>query len=461
MIRYTDLVNDTICAQITPPGFGGVSIVRLSGPQSKDMLGHLIGTDKIKKVESHRAFLSQLNHPNEKRKIDEALITFFEPGKSFTGDSTVEFSLHGSPSIVKDFLDALKYLGARIAERGEFSFRAFYNGRLDLTQAEAIHSLITSETFHQSSFALENLEGAFKDDLVEIEKELIAVLTQIEAAIDFSERDIVTESTEAYSQRISEISKRIEQRKSYFQRSKNLLGKTKIVIAGPPNVGKSLLFNALISEERALVSDVPGTTRDLVREEVMVGSSLFTFTDTAGIRQTQDPIEKMGIKKGEQVTESSDLVLWVNDIENPVPELPSFLHKHDVLLVQNKIDKLSNSFERSLGNLQLKDTFIDMAWVSAKTKDGVAQLLNQISNWKNNRASSVEVFYQTSSRQHTLLLKAFEEVQLGLERSKGQAEMDLCGFHIREALDCIQNLLGRQFNDEILDSIFSGFCLGK
>jgi len=434
MIRYTDLVEDTICAQITPPGFGGVS---------------------------DQAFLAKLKDPVDAKVIDEALITFFAQGKSFTGDSSVEISLHGSPNIVRTFLEALKSLGCRQAEKGEFSFRAFFNGRLDLTQAEAIHSLIGSETKSQAEEALGHLSGRFRDELLAIENNILEVLTQIEAAIDFSERDIVTEASSIYLKKIAKIFHDVELKRNYFKRSKNLVSQKRIIIAGSPNVGKSSLFNCLVNSDRAIVSSTPGTTRDLVHEEMVFGDASIKIQDSAGLRETKDPIEKIGIGKSYESISQSDLILWVNDVNSSPVVVPNELKNKKVILIQNKIDKLDKEQVPTEWVGAKAMEFEDICWVSATSMLGIDGLKNTLAQWLSSNPLSENDCGLNNSRQYTLLLSISDEISQALEKAKSDEEMDLCAFHLKEALDSIQNILGKQFNDEILDNIFSGFCLGK
>lgn len=575
MIRYADLINDTICSEITPPGFGGVSVVRVSGAKAHEVVGSFLPS-RARSWSSHRAFLARLTNPQNGKKIDEALVVFFAGGKSFTGDPAVEVSLHGNPSLVKNFINALCDQGCRLAERGEFSFRAFYNGKMDLTQAEAIQSLIMSESGDQASLALENLTGRFKESLEEIESELIQVMTQVEAAIDFSDRDIVTESTQSYSAKLKETLEKVKVCKSQFEASQALVRKKRIVIGGPPNAGKSSLFNLLVDENLALVSGWAGTTRDLISKDKVKGSTLYSFTDSAGIRTTKDPIEQMGIAKGLEALNQGDLVLWVNDVTEPLCSPPEELQGQSVLLVLNKIDQLKkvnasdgvgpespggsgkklntekdgkksrpNELSSPKGPVSEASTlefpYIDTIWVSASTREGVEALEKAISDWslqlsssgvkrasnnggavgrlasdlggisdssmdcesglkskdplnglpnhlQNHLSSRCGVVDPASrsdhgsvlnpvfpvpaprpgafgssaqSRHYTLLEMVFNQLSEAVERASSEYEMDLCSFHLQGALSGVQNLLGREFNDEILDSIFSGFCLGK
>jgi tRNA modification GTPase len=466
MSSYIDLVDDTICALITAPGKAGVSVHRVSGP------GALLISRKIipslpQLIESHRAYFVSLKDRSGEL-IDEALVTFFENGKSFTGDETLEISTHGGPAIANKVLAELVYFGCRPAERGEFSFRAFYNGRIDLVQAEGILGLVNSETEAARKMSLRQLKGKLSESLHIIEETIIRVLAQLEASIDFSTEDIepysLQEIQTLVDKGISDVSPLVES----FKRGRVISEGLKVVICGPPNAGKSSLYNAVIGKNRSIVSATPGTTRDFIEYTYRDLGLPIKLVDTAGLRITEDDIEAQGIQKSMDQIHEADLaiiVLDASDYANKDIHLPSPLPS-EIILVFNKMDLVKdrgNFVEQATAYARehLTTQSVTTIHMTSITKnEGIQGVVADLE-----KLSLVDIDQQesliTQYRQADLLEKTLNSLVRAKDLLIQTSSYDLIAIEMQESLRTIYAVLGKEFDDQVLDRVFKEFCIGK
>jgi tRNA modification GTPase len=479
MIRDKD--QDTICAQSTPAGVGGISVIRVSGRNSVSMVRALC--DFLpEKPESHRVyygFFRCLDGDMNGQPLDEVIATFFQKGRSFTGEDTVEISCHGSPQIVREILRELVRCGARPAERGEFTYRAFMNGRLDLVQAESVLSLIESQSKQSAQQALRQLQGALSKELEAIESDLIWCLAHIEASIDFSTEGLEVVDNRVLLGKVQNIKMRIQKLVESFRKGRLLKDGFQLVLAGVPNVGKSSLMNLLVEEDRAIVTDIPGTTRDLVTASFMYEGLKFDVVDTAGLRNSIDKVERMGIERSYSAQKGADGVFFVFNSSAPLSgEELLELKKLDlrrVFLVGNKRDQgdLDPTERKNQVRNQLKQVteFQNLQGFDSLLRDRIqivsafdktdGELLKE-SLWKSLDFNSFESEALISQVRH---FENFSRALDNLRRAESlvadSVSPELSALELKDSLIRVQETLGKRFDDQILDRVFKEFCIGK
>src|SRR5271157_5801927 len=373
-------LDDTIVAIATPPGRGGIGVVRLSGPEATNIARPMLRLAHSDGVQPNRALFGELIDPSTGDHIDEVVVTFFAKPHSYTTDDVIEISCHGSPVVLRHVVEFVLARGARLAEPGEFTMRAFLNGRIALTQAEAVRDLIDSQTLFQAQVAGRQLEGALSKRLQPIKQKLIDLIAVMEAGIDFAEDDISVISDEQILERIAEVHAPLEQLLASFTYGKVVHEGLTLAIVGRPNVGKSSLFNRLVEHERAIVTATPGTTRDLVSETVSIGGIPVRLVDTAGIRDALDEAESIGVRKSMEALADADMVLVVLDAAQSVEDdaarrgdtaLVSLAAQRLGIVVQNKIDLATSA-------RLLPDGGMPVVMTSALTGQGIAELRAEI-----------------------------------------------------------------------------------
>jgi tRNA modification GTPase len=453
------MTDDTIVAVATPPGRGGLGVVRLSGSLAVEIATSLIRFQKLP-LEMQRATLGEFCDPQSGKILDRVLATCFRRPHSYTAEDVVEISCHGAPVILRYLVECCLGRGARVAEPGEFTLRAFLNGRIDLTQAEAVRDLIESRTLYQARVAAQQLEGAVSARLKPHKQVLLALIARLEAGIDFAEDDVAVMELPEIVARIDRIYTDLENLVQGYEYGRIVREGLSLAIVGRPNVGKSSLFNRLLNEERAIVTSTPGTTRDLVAETANLRGIPLRFVDTAGIRHTEDEVEKIGVERSLQAIADSDLRLLVLDASEPWTDADSSLLSRvrplgALLVACNKADlppKISRAdFEVT-----------PVVWTSALTGAGIPELKEKILEVATPaRDQGTEGEFITNLRHQQLLENSLE----GLAKARRAAEQnvphEMLLLDLYEALRPLDQITGATYVDDVLNIIFSTFCVGK
>lgn len=455
--------GDTICALATPVGQSAIAVVRISGPSSWAAIKQLAPSLNNKNIISHQAVLATLVDTSTHQIFDESLIVFFAKGRSYTGEESVEVSTHGSMSIVSFLIQSLCKLGLRVAEPGEFTFRAFMNDRLDLMQAEAVLSLIHSDSVEQAKESVRQLRGSSSATLNQIEKSLLSILGRIEAGIDFATEGIVLVEDRVLISEINSLSTDINKLIQDGDKGRLLYQGINVALIGKPNVGKSSLLNCLLEQDRALVTEFAGTTRDLVDGHIFIDGVKVTFVDTAGIRATNDMVEGLGIQKTKQAALLSQWVFYVIDISTSSLEV-SFedVANSKFSIILNKSDLVSEEqINQVVSQLQVKypstEVIVTSVIDGAVTRDKIFSsirnkfLLDPLSN------QSMSIHSKQLEWLHNAN-QSLKNASYDLTQGVGH---ELVTSDLRVALDSIQRTLGHHYDDQILDTIFAEFCIGK
>ncbi len=450
-------LDDTIVAISTPAGRGGIGVIRLAGPQARVIAAPML---KLRReLQPAHAVFGELIQPATGERMDEVVVTWFKKPHSYTTDDVVEISAHGSPVVLRHVVELALAAGARLAEPGEFTMRAFLNGRLDLTQAEAVRDLIESRTLYQAKVAAQQLEGALSHRLQPTKQKLVELIAVLEAGIDFAEDDVPVASVEQIRQRIDAIREPLAALAASFAYGKVVHEGMTLAIIGRPNVGKSSLFNRLVERERAIVTATPGTTRDLVSETVSLGGIPVRLVDTAGIRAAYDEAENLGVRKSYEALADADLVLVVTDLSQPAPEedarLVELVGVRPRIVVENKADLNRESRvvsrERN-GNVR----------TSAVTGEGIEELRREIlRHVGGDAAGQQESGFLTNVRHQALVREAI----FGLDAARGALDQniphEMLLLDLYNALRALDTITGVTTTDDILSLIFSSFCIGK
>jgi tRNA modification GTPase len=454
-------LDDTIVAIATPPGRGGIGVVRLSGPEARAIAETMLRLKS--QLAPGRAIFGELLDPDSSERIDEAVTTYFAKPHSYTADDVIEISAHGSPVVLRHIVELATARGARMAEPGEFTMRAFLNGRIDLTQAEAVRDLIESQTLFQAKVAAQQLEGALSKRLQPIKKRLVDLIAVMEAGIDFAEDDVSVLPALEIRQRLNAIVKPLEQLQATFAYGKIVHEGFTLAIVGRPNVGKSSLFNRLVERERAIVTATPGTTRDLVTETVALGGIPLKLIDTAGLRESSDEAESIGIRKSYEALGEADIVLVVLDSSQELAsedrKLLRSVANRRALAVANKIDLNGVS---ALGDSLGPDEMLGFFPTSALTGSGIndlrSEILNQISGQS---GGEHETGFLTNVRHQRLVLEAISCLEAAREAADRHVPHEMIMLDLYGALRPLDAITGETTTDDILNLIFSSFCIGK
>ncbi len=456
-------LDDTIVAIATPPGRGGIGVVRLSGNEARNIARPMLRL--AHDLEAGRAHFGELIDPATGQRIDEVVATFFAKPHSYTTDDVVEISCHGSPVVLRHVVEMALAAGARLAEPGEFTMRAFLNGRIDLTQAEAVRDLIDSQTLFQAQVAARQLEGSLSKRLQPIKQQLIELIAVMEAGIDFAEDDVSITPDEQILARIAAIRAPLEELLASFAFGKVVHEGLTLAIVGRPNVGKSSLFNRLVERERAIVTATPGTTRDLVSETVAIGGIPVRLVDTAGIRDALDEAESIGVRKSIEALADADIVLVVRDASRGESLSADERHQDERLLelvegrqavvVWNKIDASSNgSFAERNAHPVVK--------ASALTGAGVDELRASILHLAgSDGGAQQESGFLTNVRQKQAVSDAIAALDKASAAVPQKTPHEMLLLDLYASLRALDDLTGSTTADDILNLIFSSFCIGK
>ncbi len=469
------ILDETIVALATPAGSGAIAVIRVSGPQAIALVAPVFeGRQKIDlcQQQSHTLQLGYIK--DGERIIDESLVSVFQGNRSYTGEPTVEISCHGSPFIQQEIINLLLRQGARAANPGEFTMRAFLNGKMDLSQAEAVADLIASDNEAAHQLAMNQMRGGFANEIKQLREELLNFASLIELELDFAEEDVEFANRDQFQELIWKIQKTLNKLIDSFAVGNVIKRGIPVAIIGEPNAGKSTLLNALLNEDRAIVSDIAGTTRDTIEDDIAIGGIGFRFIDTAGIRETTDEIEGLGIKKTfEKIGKSSiallmipstqaienelvkqEMMVEINRIKNRFPDKP-------FLIVINKIDLLTETQIDLLQAALDPITGTDLQFIAAKQNHGIEALKDKLKNYVDTGALRNNDTIVTNSRHYDSLLKAQQEINKVQEGLNLGLTGDLLAIDIRQALYYFGEITGEITTDDLLGNIFANFCIGK
>ena len=464
--------QETIVALASPSGAGAIAVIRISGKDAIGIAEQVFQSVSGKSISKQKTHTIHLGHIVDEGKVyDQVLLSIFKNPNSYTGEDVIEISCHGSTFIQQQIIQLLLRKGCKMAQAGEFTLRAFLNGKLDLSQAEAVADLIASDNEASHQIAMQQMRGGFSNEIAKLRAELLNFASLIELELDFAEEDVEFADRTQFKELLNRIEFVLKRLIDSFAVGNVIKNGIPVAIVGEPNVGKSTLLNALLNEERAIVSDIAGTTRDTIEDELVINGIGFRFIDTAGIRETKDVVESIGIKKTFEKIEQAQVVMYlVDSIQCSVLSLESLnvemgkiknqFPLKPVIVVLNKVDQLS---QKELTNIldQLTTYNIQPITISAKNKEGIEDLKNQLLSFVNTGALRNNETIVTNTRHYDSLLKALEEIQKVTFGLNSGLSSDLMAIDIKQALYYFGEITGEVTNDELLGNIFANFCIGK
>jgi tRNA modification GTPase len=459
-------LNDTITALATPHGSGAIAVIRLSGKKSFEIIDKIFFTKELKskKISSEKGYTVHFGVIAENEiVIDEVLITIFKNPHSYTGEDSIEISCHGSTYIQQQILQVLLKYGARMANAGEFTLRAFLNGKFDLSQAEAVADLIASNSGLSHQVAMQQMRGGFSNKIKVLRDHLVNFASLIELELDFSEEDVEFANRDDLKKLIQSIISIIDKLVQSFEVGNVIKNGIPVAIVGKPNAGKSTLLNVLLDDDRAIVSEIPGTTRDIIEDEITIDGVLFRFMDTAGIRTTTDIIEQIGVNKAFEVIRKSAIVIYLFDVHElsagdlrmEIQLIKEYIGSSQLVVVANKIDVEDEA--------DLKNEFseFDPVYISAKEMKNIDVLKNKLLSLFDARIVNTTDTIVTNARHSDSLKRAGEALKKVAKGLEEQIAGDLLALEIRYALNELGSITGEVSTDDLLDSIFTKFCIGK
>ncbi len=454
--------SETICAPATGNGIGAIAVIRISGKDTYKIIDQVFSKN-LSEAKPYTIHFGEIK--DENKTIDEVLISVFKAPKSYTGEDTAEISCHGSEFIQKEILNLLIKKGARLANPGEFTLRAFLNGKLDLSQAEAVADLIASESKSSHEIAISQLKGGFSNEIKKLREQLINFASLIELELDFSEEDVEFANRDELVNLIQKIQVVISHLISSFAYGNAIKKGIPVAIIGKPNAGKSTLLNVLLNEERAIVSDIAGTTRDAIEDTFVIDGILFRFIDTAGIRETSDSIESKGIEKTYEKTNSAQAVVLMIDATNSTKEcidkeltelqfkIPNYKDKNIIVAI-NKCDEV-NLDKTSLNHIP------NIVFISAKKNENIEELKNLLLEPIKNSTQQIGNLTISNVRHFEALQHTQEALSRAISGIKNETSSDLIAMDIRQSLHFLGLITGEISTDDLLENIFSKFCIGK
>lgn len=458
-------LDDTIAAVSTPVGEGGIGIVRISGDEAKNIIEKIFKSAKNKKVTDMKSYSMLYGHivnPKDGEIIDEVIISYMKKPNTYTKEDVVEINCHGGVVAVKRILSIVLESGARLAEPGEFTKRAFLNGRIDLSQAEGVIDLIRSLTDESMKIAMNQVQGKLSTRVKEIMKGLLGILAHIEACVDFPEDDIDDVVSRNIIKNGSLICTQIQELIDGFEAGKILREGLSTIIVGKPNVGKSSLLNSLLQEKRAIVTDIPGTTRDVIEEYINIDGIPVKIIDTAGIREAKDIVEKIGVEKTKEYIDKADLIILMLDASRPIEvedkKIIEIMKNKRVIVVINKYD-----LPLEIDEKYISEEFMDYPIIHASinVEKGVEEIKRSIANMVYGGGVSVKDVYVTNVRHRDILIKAKNSVLKGVETLNIGYPVDIASIEFKDAYLKLGEITGDTVADDIIDRIFKDFCLGK
>jgi tRNA modification GTPase len=445
-------MSETIIALATPLGRSGIGVIRLSGGNVCEILRKLTNDDNFSPKPRH-ATLRKIYAENEV--VDETLITFFQSPHSFTGENVAEIACHGSPVLIRQIIDLCLKFDARLAEAGEFSLRALANGRMNLAQAEAIRDLIDAQTVASARQSIKQLRGEFSNQLQPLKDDLLNIIVVLESALEFVEDDLPETQTENIKLKLNGIITNLGKLVSTFRAGKLIREGLKVALIGRPNVGKSSLFNALLGHDRAIVTDIAGTTRDQLHEKFTIGNIPISLIDTAGLRETSDTVESIGVERSKQTMADADLVIVLLDGSEELTE-----EDNEILVSTAELNRLIavNKLDIRHSSFVIRHSFVN---ISAKTGEGLDELQRKIVEPFSVQETDTQGFLVSDARHHDLLLRSKVELEnsISLLEQRFSEEIILIGLH--NAMRYLGQITGETTTEDMLTRIFSTFCIGK
>ena len=472
-LENTMIYDETIVALASPSGAGAIAVIRMSGKNSIAIAAEVFQSVSGKDLSKQKTHTIHLGTIVDGPKIyDQVLVSIFKNPHSYTGENIIEISCHGSTFIQQQIIQLLLRKGCRMAQAGEFTLRAFLNGKLDLSKAEAVADLISSDNEASHQIAMQQMRGGFSNEISKLREELLNFASLIELELDFAEEDVAFADRTQFNDLLNRIEFVLKRLIDSFAVGNVIKNGIPVAIVGEPNVGKSTLLNALLNEERAIVSEIAGTTRDTIEDELVIGGIGFRFIDTAGIRETKDVVESIGIKKTFEKIEQAQVVLFLidslqlildneNKFKIEIEKIRNQFPLKPLIVVFNKVDKLDNDERIKFAEkLSIIDYKLSIE-ISAKQNIGIDELKNQLLSFVNTGALRNNETIITNTRHYDSLLKALEEIAKVKYGIQTNLPSDLMAIDIRQALYYFGEITGEVTNDELLGNIFANFCIGK
>jgi len=456
----------TIAAISTAPAIGGIGIIRMSGAKCFEILNKIFvqkNPEKIENIPGYSIKYGKIVNPDNNVIIDEVLVSYFKNPKSYTAEDMCEINSHGGMVVLREILELCIKFGAELAQPGEFTKRAFLNGRIDLTQAEAIIDIINAKSSREAQESANQLEGFLSKKINNIREKVMSLIVDIEANIDYPEYDIEEVSKSSAEEKLESIKNELINLSKSFENGKILKEGVKIAIIGSPNAGKSSLLNAILREERAIVTDIAGTTRDIIEEQVVIEGIPFKLIDTAGIRDAENKIEQIGIEKSKKVAQESDVILAVFDnskkLNDEDKQILKLIKNKKSIIILNKIDLESYKIEDSE---EIKETNRPIVKISLKQEQGIEKIYQELVKMFNlNQFELDNELIITNIRHQELINKAIESTRLALNDLKLLMPIDIISINVKQILEHLGEITGDNVSEDIINSIFSKFCLGK
>ena len=457
-------MEKTIVAISTASGNGGIGIIRLSGRQTFDIIDKIfIPKNKSKDIKGYTMKYGNIVNPENNEIIDEVLVAYFVAPKSYTTENMCEINSHGGTVVEKRILELCLENGAELAEPGEFTKRAFLNGRIDLSQAEGIIDLINSKTEMEAKESINQLEGNLSKKIKKIEQKMLDIMVNIEVTIDYPEYDVEEITNSEALKKLNEIHNLLNELENSFNKGKIIKDGIKTVIIGKPNAGKSSLLNSLLKEDRAIVSDIAGTTRDTIEEYLNIDGIPLKLIDTAGIRDTENTIEKIGVEKSKKLVNDADLIIAIFDISGSLDEddrkIIELIRDKKAIILLNKVDVLKNNNKMEEEIKKLNKSVIK---ISAKEEMGLENLYDEIKKmFELNEISSNNEILITNERHKNQIIKAKQNILDAIETVKNNTPVDIISIYINQAMEDLGEITGVNVSENIINEIFAKFCLGK
>ena len=453
----------TIASISTAPGIGGIGIIRMSGEKCFEILSKIFYPKNPYKIEEIKGYTIEYGYIKENEKIiDEVLVSFFKAPHSYTAENMCEINSHGGIVVMREILDICLRNGAELAQPGEFTKRAFLNGRMDLSQAEAVIDIINAKSNREAKEGIKQLEGFLTQEINKIKQRILDIMTNIEVSIDYPEYDVEEMQENEIKDKLTNIKEELEKLEKSFDNGKIIKEGIKTAIIGRPNAGKSSLLNAILKEDRAIVTEYEGTTRDTIEEFVNINGIPLKLIDTAGIRNTENAVEKIGIEKSKKIAKEADLSLVIIDGSKPLEkediEILKIVNPNKTIIILNKID-LGLIIKDE--NEELKD-FKNKVEISALNKEGINELYNKITQMFNlNQINLDNEIIITNERHKNIIKKAINNVEKAIDSLNNNMSVDIVAISIKEVLSNLGEITGDEASEEIINEIFARFCLGK